>query len=78
MTEEGVRGESVLYFKLIQRTKCLIDSTSIGRITAQQSQSRVIHTSPDKTDISKVIDSAQASVLGEKEISQANLSLSCG
>ena len=43
-----IKGEPVLYFKLIQRTKCLIESTSIRRITAQQSQSRVIHTSPDK------------------------------
>ena len=65
------RGESVLYFKMIQRTKCLIESTSSGRITAQQSQSRVIHTSPDKADISKVIDYAQASVLEEIE-SEAN------
>ena len=46
-------GKSVLYFKMIQRTKCLIESTSIGRITDQQSQSRVI---PDRTDISEVID----------------------
>ena len=71
-------GKSVLYFIMIQRTKCLIESTSIGRITAQQSQSRVLHTSPDKADISKVIDYTQASVLEERENSQANHSLSCG
>ena len=34
-----IKGEPVLYFKLIQRTKCLIESTSIGCITDQQSQS---------------------------------------
>ena len=54
-------------------TKYLIESTSIGHITAQQSQARLIPTSPDKADISKVIDYIQASVLEVRQTSFCNI-----
>ena len=53
------------------------DDNSNWLINAQQSQSRVLHTSPDQLKISRVIESVQASVLKDVRL-QANYSVSVG